>query len=197
MISVEVTGVTAVIGWIDQISGGIEKERGRILAKLAVKQANLIKSGTRSGMDINGSPFKPLVLRLGTPLDDTGKMLAAVHAIELNDNSAAVIVGSAMENNKGLIHQLGSGIYNENGSTGRIQRRSGGRALGPIKMKARSSSLKTRKVRSRTIGKLFFTSVDGTPVRKWFGFRPGDKEKLIDEAEILLKEFVEKMKKGK
>lgn len=189
MIQIEVKGVATLMAKLDRIRAGLSStEVGKVYLALANEQANLIKSGTLAGRDISGKAFTRLKSRVGQPLADTGKMLAAVHPMGLGPAGAAVVIGNTIEAKKGAYHQWGTGIYGPSGQ--RIKAK--GRALGPIKMRVNNSSVKTGRSGTKTGGKYFFASVAGVPARPWFGFRPGDVEKLTEKAKVYIETVLKK-----
>lgn len=177
MIKVEVKGTATLLAKLDGIRGGLSKgEMGKVYTSLANEESNLIKTGTLAGRDITGKAFTSLKFRAGMPLADTGKMLAAVHAMSLGPAGAAVVIGNVADAKKGVYHQFGTGIYGP--THRRITPR--GRALGPMK------TIGTTKGGNVKRGKVFYRSVAGVPPRPWFGFRAGDIEKLTEKVKIYI-----------
>jgi phage gpG-like protein len=170
-------GSAAIIQGIDQLARDLQVKKSQLLLELANLQANRIVLGTQSGLDIYGRAFVPLATRVGQPLMDTGAMLGAVHAILVTNDAAAVGIGSPRENAKARFHQYGVGPI----------RPVRAKAL-HFKTRTMVSSLKTGKART-VKGDVFVRSTKGIPARPFFGWRPGDKEAMLDFARKSLAQF--------
>lgn len=183
--SFELRGLNRVKASLNRVKTQLDPSK--VIFALANQQKINVTEGTLSGTDIEGRLFHPLAFgRGGTPLVDTGRMIASVVPIRISDNTSIVAISSGPELKKGLIHQRGVD-----------------QPIKPLRAKALklpiaaySSSLKTKKVSKKTTN-LFFKFTRGIPKREWFGFRPPDKKKLLDLASLIVKSETMKFNEGR
>ncbi len=110
-----------------------------VVRQIAEETVELVREGFEKEADPYGKPWKPIVLRNGKILQDTGGLRSSWHI--KTTSKASFTVASAKS--YAAHHQHGTGIY---GSTGKPIRPSKGRAL--------------------AFGGRAFASVKGTPQRK-------------------------------
>ena len=108
--------------------------------QLAEESLELVRSGFEDETDPYGEPWKPLVLRRGKTLADSGGLKASWHRREANRHGFSIASAKAYAK----YHQGGTGIYGPRGQ--------------PIKsIKAKALKLP---------GGIFRKSVKGSPIRK-------------------------------